>query len=470
MPEHAPYGTTHAVARWLMIAACFPAALCAGQTATAPSAGAKVDIPALVRKLGDNDYKTRQDAQEQLRRLGSAARAALEKAATDDDSEVRQRATDLLKELAVVETQTQAQAMRKNLLWTFELVRGPAGPPAIADGKVVFLGSDSKLHALDAAKGKELWNLGTFTIKVGECDTPVLADGTVFLTDRVDSVYAIDLAKGQLLWRQNGMNRLGLPCVEKGFVYLQANDEAMVMLARTGEVKAKEPSPFSTVRPVWAGGIFYRLDSVKSTRSASAPEHVQGIVAIQGKDKRLWEFDPEAECSHLFLSGDALYFKAAAIVGALEAKTGKKLWDFGLPALVREEGLFAVVDGTVYATCYNKLVALEAKTGQKKWQADFSPTQANVPKGSEVREMMGLAIDGSGVYVGRPDGLHALDLTTGKEVWTLRTANRLNVGPTVADGVLYFGTCLQANPETNEKPDFEDSPGLHALKIKGSTK
>lgn len=56
-------------------------------------------IQELIRKLGAEDYATREQATEELRRIGKPARAALQKAAEDsEDPEVRERAQALLDE------------------------------------------------------------------------------------------------------------------------------------------------------------------------------------------------------------------------------------------------------------------------------------------------------------------------------------------------------------------------------------
>ncbi|HLY07679.1 MAG TPA: HEAT repeat domain-containing protein, partial [Planctomycetota bacterium] len=55
-------------------------------------------IQDLIRKLGSEDYATREQATEELQKIGKPARAALQKAAESDDPEVRQRAQSLLDE------------------------------------------------------------------------------------------------------------------------------------------------------------------------------------------------------------------------------------------------------------------------------------------------------------------------------------------------------------------------------------
>lgn len=61
-------------------------------------------IQDLIRKLGSDDFATREQATEDLKKTGASAREALQKAADhSDDPEVRQRARALLEELARAE-------------------------------------------------------------------------------------------------------------------------------------------------------------------------------------------------------------------------------------------------------------------------------------------------------------------------------------------------------------------------------
>src|SRR5258708_36802889 len=56
-------------------------------------------IQDLIRKLGSEDYATREQATQELQKIGKPARAALQKAAEESgDPEVRQRAQNLLDE------------------------------------------------------------------------------------------------------------------------------------------------------------------------------------------------------------------------------------------------------------------------------------------------------------------------------------------------------------------------------------
>ncbi len=67
--------------------------------AAAQDADAARRIDELIRQLGADDYAAREEATEELRKIGKPAEEALKKAAESPDAEVRSRAKDLLKEL-----------------------------------------------------------------------------------------------------------------------------------------------------------------------------------------------------------------------------------------------------------------------------------------------------------------------------------------------------------------------------------
>jgi hypothetical protein len=60
-------------------------------------------IQDLIRKLGSDDFATREQATEELKKAGKPAKEALQKAAESDDPEVRQRSRAILEEMAKAE-------------------------------------------------------------------------------------------------------------------------------------------------------------------------------------------------------------------------------------------------------------------------------------------------------------------------------------------------------------------------------
>ena len=83
----------------LAYTAFLPATARATPTLPAEPQAAAADVPALVRQLGDADFRTREAATKRLREIGKPAAPALREALTGDDPEVSSRADSLLRQI-----------------------------------------------------------------------------------------------------------------------------------------------------------------------------------------------------------------------------------------------------------------------------------------------------------------------------------------------------------------------------------
>ena len=72
---------------------------CVAALATPTAAHANADVPALIRQLGDADFRVREAATDKLRAIGRAALPALREATSGDDPEVCSRADALVRQI-----------------------------------------------------------------------------------------------------------------------------------------------------------------------------------------------------------------------------------------------------------------------------------------------------------------------------------------------------------------------------------
>ena len=91
-----------------------------------------------------------------------------------------------------------------------------------------------------------------------------------------------------------------------------------------------------------------------------------------------------------------------------------------------------IVDKEAHSFNYYTLIALDAYTGEENWRVQVQAPLASISS-------VGVA-DGV-IYIGG-SMLHAFDGQTGREIWTVKpsdTEHSFRSGPSIADGVAYFG-------------------------------
>lgn len=87
-----------------------------------------------------------------------------------------------------------------------------------------------------------------------------------------------------------------------------------------------------------------------------------------------------------------------------------------------------VGDSLIASFSRGLVVSLERQTGQEQWRVAVGPSG---------KELSGPATDGTLVFVGARDGVHALNATTGALVWHYQTARTVQARPHVVNGFVY---------------------------------
>ena len=401
----------------LALVAWAPQVLVAGEQPPAPTTQPAAQaspqrIQELIRQLGDNSFKVREQAQKELTLIGDPAKGELQKAVQSTDAEVQQRATTILGDINKGAFERNSQAIARNLLWTFSIPAGASSSPVVSEGVAYVAGADGKLYAVDAKTGKQVWKFDD--VPNGATLTqPLVAEGMVFVSDRTNALYAVDAAKGKLTWKfefpapaagaQPAMpNRQGAavarpvfvragalagvggserPAADGGLVFVTGIDGAKLhaLDAKQGRKKWEADLP---------GQFFGRTAAADGVVCQGFADGA--LVALDAATGRqLWKSGPSHPCQGLTLSGGAAYLVADGKLQALDAKTGKELWKCDLPTGVQpaanvrmafvvnnrrwllgqsDEPPLAVVDGAVYVVSGQQLVAVDAKEGQKKWE------------------------------------------------------------------------------------------------------
>lgn len=135
---------------------------------------------------------------------------------------------------------------------------------------------------------------------------------------------------------------------------------------------------------------------------------------------------------------------------ALDAKTGRKIWDFSSGFDFRLSPPVVTPDGKTVLTCsgYKGFYGIDAKTGKQKWLKDFNIRDGSSPV---------LSNNGKTVYFGDDfQSIYALDVDTGDQKWEYNLGDLFRCTPAVGhDGTVYSansdGQIFAIKGDTGEK-------------------
>ena len=144
---------------------------------------------------------------------------------------------------------------------------------------------------------------------------------------------------------------------------------------------------------------------------------------------------------------------------ALDARTGRKLWEDKVGTLAAASPALGVTQGLLFvpilstdrsaprtqAPGHGRLVALSMKTGRVVWSHAVAPGTESSPLAS-----------GGAVYFGDQNGtVYSLAATDGHVNWTFHASGAVKGGPALAYGRLYFGDysgrAYALDPQTGRK-------------------
>jgi len=453
-------------------AVCFVALVLAVVSVTADIADDPAPTPAdrtaeirkLIGDLAGKKYSARQSAHERLLNIGAVAIPALRQAREDSASEeVRQRIDAIIEEVNKRENLARSAAMKKNLAWEFVVPGGASGPPVVRGGLALVAGGDGVLRALDARTGKVRWQ------RPGATGDFRVAGQRVYVLDRDSTLRALDLATGKQREGFRSPPVTTAPAAGTEGLYVGAGNALLALDALTGKRKwaAKLPG-VAVYAPVAAGDSVFVV-----TRDAS----LSALDAAAGKLR--WRHTIPARTNriidvpyHVTCVGEWVCFRTEDGVTALSQATGKEVWrcsvddgagGFGWifrrpsrgPNHVTPGGgaAMAVVDGKVLVPAHGEVRLIAAKDGAKVRSitdgGGSSIESTEVRRGVQVvvirasvrysPDRMPAVADGV-VYVTTIEGLHAVDLEAGREIWKLQIRGLCAARPEVADGMIFLAT------------------------------
>ncbi len=430
-------------------------------------------VRSLIEKLGAEDAKTRQAAQQELTEAGPAVLPALAEAIKSDDAEVKARAEACTLEIKARIARAASEELAKQYAWSYLIEKGAITTPVVSGGMAYVMGLDKQLQAVDIKTGKKVWAAALIP-GFSFAQTSVNEKVVVAVVQYTLTVY--DVRDGNQLW-QTGL----------------------------APANPTEPVAPGSAGQAWVAGewVLARIGN----------DHLKAFKAVTGEDA--WEMDcpQQPNPSNFIIANGIAYMIKPQSVAAVDLATRKELWSYDLA-----NGMSLVLGGQTLCclTRDGKMVAMSLK-GEKLWEASLpvgkTPassaravalldggrvyvgtgeelTSWDLKRGAEATVKLDLNVgsdeDGGSIaparrgkgqvkwtvcqgtiYAACNDGLFALDGKTGARLWRLPLAMPPSGGLVVADGVIYFGTrplnSAMPAPDANALP--KDLPGLHALKL-----
>lgn len=266
------------------------------------------------------------------------------------------------------------------ILWSVDFAYEIVGSPLVFEGRIVYVGCQDNLVALDAKTGRRLWEFTT----AGEV---VCAPGAwkrvVFFGSCDGKLYGIHPQSGQQMWAFASRGEiLSSAAYWNGVVYVGSSDHRLYALnAASG-------------RPIW--------EFVSAGEIVGAPAYL----------------------------GDRVYFGSADHrVYCLDAPTGQKIWEYqteseihGSPAVWDEMLFIGSRDHYIYS--------LDARNGGLRWRFATGDWVHSSP-----------AISGSVIYCGSHDRkLYAVERESGVLVWEYETGGEVQSSPAVSGGAVFVGS------------------------------
>jgi outer membrane protein assembly factor BamB len=312
----------------------------------------------------------------------------------------------------------------------------------------IFAKTGTKLHAVDAQTGKELWS---FTNSGLLYSNMTIADNVVYITNEDGDFFALDSASGTELWKfsspNNGIN--AAPVIGSGTAYVGGSDTNLYAIdTSTGKQKWTFQAEASFEYPaILVNNTVYVADTGAY------------LYAVGSKDGQfLWQFREYGSPFGPLVEANGIVYLGGQILYALDEKTGQKKWQFsanqlGIPTPV-------VIGGGVYLAVYdafdisnwknNGIYALDEASGHERWYFSLpNPTTAPYLVPSP------LVVTNEAVFVRDLDlvSLYCLDASTGHQRWKSSTYEVITE-PVLAGNLMLFGSkdgnLYAVNPSTGQ--------------------
>jgi len=324
-------------------------------------------------------------------------------------------------------------------IWS-ALASGPVEAIAVGDGSVFAGTAQNTVLAVNAATGKMAWQRATshaFNTRLA------VAGQAVVIADGVDGgLYALDAAHGQQLWSVKSSGVLGLATAGQA-VYAGV----AVKTSLTGGVTALSAN---------GGDVLWTSQFPQSVDTNGGLALAGDTLYVTTQEGEIYAYSTSSGTKRWRISGRGVTFGAAppVVAGgvlyvssansspkvyAVHAANGRPIWQKSL-GVAQFPAYLAAADDVVFAAVTlndqssgqsaGYLSALNAATGQQLWKVRVAGAVS-----------LGPTVAGGTVYTGSNNGvLDAWQATTGNHLWSFEAADAIGTNIVASDGVVYFGS------------------------------
>ena len=279
------------------------------------------------------------------------------------------------------------------IIWTRQFASWVRTSAAVHNHLVFIAGDDRKIHALNAATGKEVWNYTTEGYMVS---SPGVAHDRVYVGSDDRKFYCFNETTGELLWSfQTGGKVSSSPCLTDDRVLFGSDDNKL-----------------------------YCLDAITGNH--------------------LWNFSTggDVRSSPAVADGKVFFGSVDTKFYALNFFSGALVWNYATTGSITVSP--SVLNGKVFTSSHKTIHCFDTLNGDPIW---------NYTTGGSIHSSPAIAY--GNLYVGCNDfKMYCLSTEEGESKWNFTTSNIIYSSPAVADGKVFFGSddrnvyCLNATTGT----------------------
>ena len=191
--------------------------------------------------------------------------------------------------------------------------------------------------------------------------------------------------------------------------------------------------------------------------SGSYDSNLYGIDAKSGKMRWKVQTKGMVHATPAVQNGVAFIAGCDSILRAIRVADGKEVYEIEAGAYT---GASPLIDGNraYFGTFNNEVLAFDLERKRRLWR--YAPEDRQFPFYSSAAISSGRVVLG-----GRDKFVHALDVDSGKAIWTFATRARVDSSPVIAAGRVYIGSSdgklYVLDLETGKKlSDFDAGSGI----------